>query len=48
VTITFCGHSDFCFSAEYEEILLGILEKEVGDKEADILLGGYGAFDEFA
>lgn len=46
--ITFCGHSRFLKSAEREEEVLLILEKLVGDSDADFFLGGYGEFDEFA
>ena len=46
--ITFCGHASFKKTQEYEEKLTLILEKEVGDSAADMYLGGYGDFDEFA
>lgn len=46
--VTFCGHSDFTKSAEYEEKILAFLEEKVGDRSADMYLGGYGAFDSFA
>ena len=46
--ITFCGHSQFQCSKELEQKILDILEKEVGDISAEMYLGGYGDFDEFA
>ena len=46
--VVFCGHSDFQKTEEYEEKLLRILEREVGDKVAEMYLGGYGGFDGFA
>lgn len=46
--VTFCGHSDFIGTKEYEEKLLSVLEKAVGNKPAQMYLGGYGGFDEFA
>ena len=46
--ITFCGHSDFCPTVDYEKRVLALLDKLVGDSPAYLYLGGYGAFDEFA
>ena len=46
--ITFCGHSNFLSSVEYEEKILRLLEELVRDSHADIYLGGYGEFDNFA
>lgn len=46
--ITFCGHSHFLGSAEREGEILALLERLVGDNEAELFLGGYGNFDEFA
>lgn len=46
--ITFCGHSDFLKTENYEKELLAILEKEVGNSSAEFYLGGYGNFDDFA
>lgn len=46
--VTFCGHSDFVRTAEHEKAVYEILEKEIGYEEAEIYLGGYGAFDQFA
>ena len=46
--LTFCGHSHFKRSIDYEEELLAYLEKTVGDNTVDMYLGGYGNFDNFA
>ena len=46
--ITFCGHSDFIKTTEYEQKMLALLEENVGDQKADFYLGGYGKFDSFA
>ena len=46
--VTFCGHSDFIENKEWEEKILSILEKEIGEKKAELLLGEYGNFDKFA
>ena len=46
--ITFCGHSDFISNYEHKKSILDILEKEIGNKKAEIYLGEYGAFDSFA
>ncbi len=46
--ITFCGHADFYHEKQYRDFVLEFLEKRVGNNNADILLGGYGLFDEFA
>lgn len=46
--ITFCGHSDFVGNQEYEEKILSFLEENVGNSPAELFLGGYGAFDDFA
>ena len=48
MTITFCGHSTFNKTDEYEHELLEILENTVGDAPAEFFLGGYGNFDSFA
>lgn len=45
---SFCGHADFSGTAEYEKRILDFLEKRVGDTEAEMHLGGYGGFDQFA
>ena len=46
--ITFCGHSDYTPTKQDEKKLLDILEEKVGDLPADLYLGGYGSFDQFA
>ena len=46
--ITFCGHSTFHNTDEYEQKILSILEEKVADNYADMYLGGYGNFDSFA
>ena len=46
--VTFCGHSQFFESNKYENKLIEILEREVGNSSAEMYLGGYGGFDSFA
>ena len=46
--ITFCGHSDYIQMAEDERSVISLLEEKIGDRHAELYLGGYGAFDEFA
>ena len=46
--VTFCGHRDFRENEEYKEKMLELLERKIGDVDADFYLGGYGAFDAFA
>ena len=46
--VTFCGHSNFRKSFNYEEKMIAIFEKEIADKSAEFYLGGYGNFDNFA
>ena len=46
--VTFCGHSDFFESIKYENLLIDILEREIGACSAEMYLGGYGGFDSFA
>ena len=46
--VTFFGHAQFLVKKEYESAVLSILEEKIGDKSADIYLGGYGEFDNFA
>ena len=48
MTVTFFGHADFLGSEEYEQKILAFLEEKVGDQPADMYLGGYGDFDDFA
>ncbi len=46
--VTFCGHARFPKLEEYEQKILTFLQEKVGDKPADIYLGGYDDFDAFA
>lgn len=46
--VTFCGHADYCRTKEHEQKILAFLEEKIGNQPADIYLGGYGNFDEFA
>ncbi len=46
--ITFCGHSDFVGTNEYENKILSILESIAGNEETELFLGEYGQFDSFA
>ena len=46
--VTFCGHSDFKDNESYTQKMLDFLEKTVGDRSAEMYLGGYGEFDSFA
>lgn len=46
--VTFCGHAHFSKTEECEQKLLSFLEEKVGDRSADMYLGGYGGFDGFA
>lgn len=46
--VTFCGHSQFMEDVLWEEILLNVLNEKVGERNAEIYLGGYGGFDTFA
>ena len=46
--VTFCGHAQFDKAGEFEPKILKILEENIGEKSAEIYLGGYGEFDSFA
>ena len=46
--VTFCGHAQFQKAKEYEQKTLDLLEEKIGDQAADIYLGNYGSFDDFA
>ena len=46
--ITFLGHSSFRGSKEYEQRIIDFLEEKIDDQPAEIYLGGYGGFDDFA
>ena len=48
MVLTFWGHSNFQSNADLEEKMLEILNNIVGIKPADLYLGGYGSFDDFA
>lgn len=46
--ITFCGHADFQKTEEYKKKIINFLEENVSNRNAEMYLGGYGNFDEFA
>ena len=46
--LTFCGHAQFIKTEEYENRILSLLEEIIGFDPAEIYLGGYGGFDNFA
>ena len=46
--ITFCGHAQFRKTEEYEQKILAFLQEKVGNDPAEMYLGGYGGFDNFA
>ena len=46
--VAFCGHSQIKKSVELQERILSLLQDEIGDKPAQMYLGGYGEFDAFA
>ena len=46
--VTFCGHSQYTPSTADEENIISLLEKLIGDRRAELYLGGYGSFDAFA
>ncbi len=46
--ITFCGHSNFVKTAEHEKRLINFFEEKIGENPAEMYLGGYGGFDDFA
>ena len=48
MTVTFCGHSQYVDTGEDEQKILTLLSQLVGDSPAELFLGGYGAFDDFA
>ena len=48
MVITFCGHTQFMPTTDCFNRITTFLTERVGDKPADIYLGGYGAFDLFA
>ncbi len=46
--VTFCGHSQYTKSGEDEEKIISLLTELIGNHRAELYLGGYGDFDEFA
>jgi len=44
MTITFCGHSDFCEAAETETALLDLLEDLIDEQSVEFFLGGAAVF----
>ena len=48
MTVTFCGHSQYVGTGEDEEKILTLLSHHIGNSPAELFLGGYGAFDDFA
>ncbi len=46
--VTFCGHACFPKKEEHERKIIEFLEEKIGDKPAEMYLGGYGGFDAFA
>ncbi len=48
MVVAFCGHARFCKREEYEQKILAFLEEKIGERIADMYLGGYGEFDSFA
>ena len=48
MVIMFCGHSKYTPSVDDEQRILSLLEEIAGESTAELYLGGYGSFDEFA
>ena len=46
--ITFCGHSQYTETGEDEQKIISLLTEIIGDRNAELYLGGYGSFDNFA
>ena len=46
--ITFCGHSQFTGTEKNKKRIFAFLEERVGETYAEMYLGGYGGFDNFA
>ena len=46
MVITFCGHSLFTKTDDYEQKMLAFFERVAGDDPVDFYLGGYGDFDD--
>ena len=48
MVISFCGHSSYVAKNVDEQMILDILQTEIGNEKCEIFLGGYGNFDSFA
>ena len=48
MVITFCGHSNYSYNAENENLMLSLFEEVIGGESVEFFLGGYGGFDAFA
>lgn len=46
--VTFCGHAQYTESKEDEQKILSLFAEIIGDRYAELYLGGYGSFDAFA
>ena len=46
--VAFCGHSQYTETGEDEEKIISLLTEIIGDRHAELYLGGYGSFDAFA
>jgi len=46
--VTFCGHADFQATKAHEDEMLAVFKKKIGDRCAQMYLGGYGEFDRFS
>ena len=46
--IAFCGHAEYTGTEDDERKILTLLTELIGNQHAELYLGGYGAFDEFA
>ena len=46
--ITFCGHAQYTETEEDEQKILSFFAEKIGDRHAELYLGGYGSFDAFA
>ena len=46
--VTFCGHSQYTETGEDEQKIISLLTEIIGDRHAELYLGGYGSFDNFA
>lgn len=48
MVVTFCGHAQYTETGEDEEKIISLLTEIIGDRHAELYLGGYGSFDAFA